>query len=253
VSLSTQLRLNLARFFTVSMGVCAIGWAGFAISAYRVEADLPDVAARIFFGDTFNSKQLTSLKHRLDTTPTDRLRALALVDAAVVRQRLLDVKLPAHAAQSSDFAELDSAVTAALAEVPASSFLWLAKYWLEGQRATISPDFEARLLRMSYWFGPNESWIALKRNPLALKDFSNLPPELRDHAVDEFVGLVRSTLYYEAAGILAGVGPDVRQKLLSRLVEVSDINRREFAKVLNRQGLDDAIVPGVERPSSRPH
>jgi hypothetical protein len=253
VSLSTQLRFNLARFFTVSIGACSIGWAVFAVSVYRAEANLPDAAARILFGDAFNSRQLTSFKHQLDAMPTDRMRALGLVDAAVIRQRLLDVKLPAQAAQASDFAELDSAVTAALAEVPASSFLWLAKYWLEGQRATISPDFEARLLRMSYWFGPRESWIVVKRNPLALNNLSTLPPDLGEQALEEFVGLVRSRLYYEAAGILAGAGPDVRQKLLSRLVEVSDTNRREFARVLNTQGPDDAIVPGVERPSSRPH
>jgi hypothetical protein len=133
-----------------------------------------------------------------------------------------------------------------------SSFLWLSKYWLEGQRAVVSRDFEAKLLRMSYWSAPNDSWIAIKRNPLALKALSTLPADLGEQAEQEFMGLLRSRLYHEAAGILGGSDPNVRQKLLSRLSAFSEADRREFAKVLDILGVD-VVVPGADRPSVRPH
>lgn len=252
MSLSKQLWSYLPRFFTLSLGACSIGWAVVAISSYRAEANFPDFAGRMLLGDTFNARQLALLKHRLDGAPTRSLRATALVDVAVIRQRLLDTKLTSHEAQSSDFVELDSAVTTALAEVPASSFLWLSKYWLESQRAAVSPDFEAKLLRMSYWSAPNDSWIAIKRNPLALKALSTLPADLGEQALEEFTGLLRSRLYHEAAGILGGSEPDVRRKLLSRLSGFSDVDRREFAKVIDLLGVD-VVVPGVDRPSVRPY
>ena len=51
------------------------------------------------------------------------------------------------------------------------------------------------LLRMSYWSGPNEAWIAVRRNSLALGVFPSLPGDLAEQALSEFVGLVRSGLY----------------------------------------------------------
>jgi hypothetical protein len=172
-------------------------------------------------------------------------------DVAVIRLQLVEHELTISNRQSvaSDFADLETAVTAALAEDPNNSFLWLADYWLQDPSARAA-DRGLKFLHMSYLLGPNEAWIAVKRNPLALKTFSSLPSELEEQVVSEFVGLVRSGLYWDASNILAGSEPAVREKLLGELVRIREDNRVEFAKVL-RRNLDDARVPGVSGPSSR--
>jgi hypothetical protein len=105
---------------------------------------------------------------------------------------------------------------------------------------------------MSYELGRYEGWIALKRNRLALAIFPSLPGDLAELAVSEFVALVRSGLYAEAADIVAGPGKMLRGALFSRLKDLSDSQRREFAKVLYVADLSDVPIPGYAPPPPRP-
>jgi len=250
---SRRFRSWLARSITATFGICSIVWAISSIPVYRTEAAFASSAQHILLGEKFNTEQLSRLRHQLDTTPASSLRSLALNNAAIIRLRLAENDLAAGNRQlaASDLEDLQTAMTAALAGTPTNSFLWLTAYWLQNLRAG-SPDGGLKFLRVSYLSGPNEAWIAVKRNPLALSIFPSLPDEIAERALAEFTGLVRSGLYLDAASILAGSGQAVREKLLSRLVEIQEADRRAFAKVLESKNLDGAIVPGVEgrgRPS----
>ena len=241
------------RGFIAVFGVCAILWAIDVIPTYRTDAPLADTAKRIVSGDKFNAAQLSAMKRQLDTALTRPVEALALSNAAIIRLLLLEVELKAGNRQpsASDLAELQAAVDAALAQSPTNSFMWLADLWLKrlrGETANGGLD----LLRMSYWSGPNEAWIAVRRNPLALGIFASLPNELREHALSEFVGLVRSGLYADASNFLAGPGWTIREQLLGRLVQVDEVDRRRFAKALASKDLDGVTVPGLDERPSRP-
>jgi hypothetical protein len=59
-------------------------------------------------------------------------------------------------------------------------------------------------LRMSYLMGPNEGWIALKRNVLALAVFERLPLDVAEMAIRELANLLSSGLIREAGGIFTG-------------------------------------------------
>ena len=144
-----------------------------------------------------------------------------------------------------------SIVSASLAQSPSSSFMWLIDFWLKHLRRE-SVDSDLNLLRMSYWSGPNEGWIAIRRNPLALGVFKSLPNEIAEQALSEFVGLVRSGLYADASNILAGPGWAIHEQLLSRLAQLEEADRREFARVIASKDLDGVTVPGVEERPSRP-
>lgn len=254
ISMSRQFRSWLARSITATFGICSIVWAISSIPVYRAEAAFANSAQHILLGENFNTEQLNRLRHQLDTTPASSLRSLALNNVAIIRLRLAENDLAAgnrQLAASGLEEDLETAVTAALAGTPTNSFLWLTAYWLQNLRAG-TPDGGLKFLRMSYLSGPNEAWIAVKRNPLALSIFPSLPDEIAGHVLAEFTGLVRSGFYLDAASILAGSGPAVREKLLSRLVDLQEADRRAFAKVLESKNLDGAIVPGVEgqgRPS----
>jgi hypothetical protein len=248
-----QVPVWTTRILTAMFGICSIAWAICAIPVYRAEAAFATAAQHILSGDKYSPEQMNMLKLRLDAAPASSLRPSALGDIATIRLRIAETGLTSGNVQlaGAGFNDLETAVTAALAESPTNSFLWLTKYWLENTRGG-NPTADLKFLRMSYELGPNEGWIAVRRSPLALSAFLSLPDGLAARVLTEFVGLVRSGLYFDAANILAGAGWPVHDKLLASLVKVDEGGRRRFAKALESKDLDGVVVPGVEERPSRP-
>ena len=87
--------------------------------------------------------------------------------------------------------------------------------WKVPKRAFGFDNF--RILRMSYRLGPNEAWIALKRNRIAFARFRRLPPDLAEDAIDEFTRLVKANFIDQAVDIFTGPAWPERDLLLSRL------------------------------------
>ena len=241
------------RSFIAIFGICAIVWAIDVIVIYRAESSLAGTAQGILSGEKFSSAQLSAMKRRLDATPARPLQSSALSGAAIIRLLLLEDELKPgnRPPSSSDLADLQTIVSAVLAQSPVNSFVWLTDLWLKRLRGE-SAESDLNLLRMSYWSGPNEAWIAVRRNPLALGIFPSLSNDLAEHALTEFAGLVRSGLYEDASNILAGPGWAIHERLLSRLVQVDEADRRGFARVLRSKDLDGVTVPGQEERPSRP-
>ena len=69
----------------------------------------------------------------------------------------------------SDISDLQKAVRAVLAQSPMNSFMWLMEFTFKRLHGEGADDMN--LLRMSYWSGRNEAWIAIRRNRLALGYF----------------------------------------------------------------------------------
>jgi hypothetical protein len=242
------------RGFSVVFGICAIAWAVVVFPIFRAEIPLIDAAQRMLSGDKFNVTQLAAMRGQLQASPGVALQqASALQSAAVIRLQLMEDEWRASNRRSAtDLAELQEAVNATLAQSPTNSFMWLVDLWLKRLRAE-DRDNDLTLLRLSYWYGPNEAWIATRRSPLALNVFSSLPSELAEQVVSEFTGLVKARLHVDAAEILAGPGWAFRERLLSRLLEVDEDNRRVFARILASKGVDGVTVPGVRERPFRTH
>jgi hypothetical protein len=245
---SEKFGFGLVRTLAAAFGICSITWAVFSSSFYGPEALFRSSAQRILAGDNFSSEQLDLLKLKIGSTSAERVRSTALSDIATIRLRLWETRQ--RAGDASDLADLKRALSTALAEDPNDSFLWLIEYGIQDIAARAS-DSGLKFLRMSYLTGPNEAWIAVRRNPLALAAFSSLPDDLAKQAVSEFSDLVQSGLYQDASNILAGPGWAVRDKLLGRLAQVDESDRREFAKVVGRMNLQDVVIPGVAAPPAR--
>lgn len=225
-------------------GICAVAWAIDVVPIYRSDAPYMGTAERILSGEKFNAAQLDAMRRQLDATPVRPVQASALSGATVMRLLLLEdgMKAGTRRPSDSDLVDLQSVVSATLSQSPTSAFVWLEEFWLKRQQVD-SADFN--LLRMSYRSGPNEAWIALRRNPLALGVFQSLPSDLAEQTLSEFAGLVRSGLYADAANILAGPGWAVHEQLLSHLVQVEEAGRRSFASALDSKNLDHLSVPGI--------
>jgi hypothetical protein len=245
-----QLLRGFVRVIVAISGACSIGWALFTYPTFRHEIAFAAAAQHILSGEQYSPEQLKRLRSELDASSANSVRPSVLNDIAVIRLKLVEADLAQGQASAADLDALQRSIDAALDRNPTRSFLWLADYWLHQKR---SGSADLGLLQMSYETGPNEGWIAAKRNPVALGVFSSLSEETRSRVVAEFAGLVRSRLYQDAANILTGAGWPVHQRLLDGLASLDEGHRRRFAKLLETRDIEDADVPGVTRRTFRPY
>jgi hypothetical protein len=122
--------------------------------------------------------------------------------------------------------------------------------WLDGATTGLRP-VQLEYLRLSYRLGPNEGWVAARRNRLALAIFERLPPDLAEAAVSEFARLVDGWVYPDSIALFTGPGWPIHDRLLASLKDVGELQREAFAKALYTQGYDVA-VPGITAPEARP-
>jgi hypothetical protein len=166
---------------------------------------------------------------------------------AILKLRLVEDALNSGDRLSLDrrFADLKRSTTDVLEIEPSDAFFWLIYYWSNINIEGFNPS-QLKFLDASYDFGPNEGWIAIRRNRLALAAMSQLSPVMSERVISEFTGMVASGLIVDAASSLMGPGAPLRSELLGRLVVVPIAERERFARYLRENGIDLA-VPGVEQ------
>lgn len=126
---------------------------------------------------------------------------------------------------------------------PADALFWLALYSVENSKDERDAN-KFELLRLSYQLGPNEGWIGLKRNAIALANYEQLPPDLKRAAVIEFADLLNSGFVREMVAIFTGPGWPVRKAIVAGLHNVGERPRQAFADALYEQGFD-VVIPGA--------
>lgn len=242
-----------ARTLLLIVGMSAVAWGAGTLPDFRQQFPVEDAARRVTGGEPFSRQALAALTPAIQRIEqSDYCRPAALRAVAIIRLRLAE-----DAFSSSEQSRIDDALKAvrtairrSLSCAPADPFLWLTLYWVENTYEGFDPGHFG-YLRMSYALGPNEGWIAVKRNRFGLAVFERLPPDLAEMTLREFVSLVDGGFVRDAAAIFAGPGWRIRDRILPRLEQVSDANRKDFAKALYDGGYN-VDVPGTERPDPRP-
>jgi hypothetical protein len=257
--LATTHYILLARGFIVILGCIAVWWGVFEFSAFWQASSTERIADRIIAGDPF---KVEILDRQLPTINSIESSAYcypsALRSAAIVRLRMVEA---AASANDNDREYLDehskslgSVIRSSLSCAPADPFLWLA-LWVESTESGSKPD-DLKYLRMSYRLGPNEGWIAVKRNLLAFSVFQQLPAEFREHTISEFGALLESKFSEQAAEIFIGPAWPERKSILSHLTRVTHQDLQLFADALYRRGYN-VNVPGINQrdlgPWNRPY
>jgi O-antigen ligase len=236
----------LARSFVVILGCIAVWWGAIGFPVSLQDSATAQIANQIIAGDPFNVETLTQQLPIVDSIKRSAYcRPYALRSAAIIKLRMSEVEASINDPHPLDehMKLLTEIVRSSLSCMPADPFLWLALYSVEITENGFKADY-LKYLRTSYRLGPNEGWIALKRNPLAFAIFQQLPPDLRENAVNEFVALLESDLSEQAADIFIGPAWPERELILSRLTHIADKNRRLFSDALLSRGYD-LNVPGV--------
>jgi hypothetical protein len=243
-----------ARTLTVILGCIGIAWGLFTFPIFKRSAHVEDLAWRIIRGNKFAQQQLVEEVPTLNAIENQHYcEARALRSDAVIRLRIAENSLA-----EADVAHIDGNMTAARAVIreslscsPTDAYLWLSLLWVNAMSEGFKPS-DLALLRMSYKEGPNEGWIMITRNHLALAIYQSLPPDLSDRTLTEFTKLLQPEFVNAAVDNFVGPGWPVHQLLLERIKDTPESERRAFAYLLGERGYD-IIVPGIERPKPPRH
>jgi len=230
----------VVRSFLAALGLIAIWWGIIGLPVFWRDSSLERIAAKVIAGDPFKGATLNRqlpLMGKIERS--SYCHPAALRSAAIIHLRMLEADaLVNHGGLDNDeLKSLDEVIRSSLSCAPADPFLWLVRYWVESEENGYKSDY-LKYLRMSYRLGPNEGWIALKRNPVVVSVLVTLPPDLVNNALGEFTGLVDNGFSNEAVNILVGPGWSVKDRLLGRLNEVKQVNRQRFVRLLNERGYD---------------
>ena len=232
-------RLSL-RASAILAGLVGIAWGVSEFSALRQESTIKKIADRILVGDVYKYEILLKQASLVDPAEDpEPCRPLTVRSAAVIRLRLAEISDNAALGPAPVRTNLAvDAIRQSLACSPADPFFWLALYALE-------PSAPLKYLTASYRLGPNEGWIALKRNPVAFANFDELPEDRRRIVVQEFVRIVEMDYSIDdAVKIFVGPAWDNRELILSQMDQVPLWERQEFQAALTRAGYD-VLVPGT--------
>jgi hypothetical protein len=246
----------LVRIGLTALGGLAIAWGVYVFPISMRDTPIERVAGQIVNGAPFRSEALLGLQEKLSLiTEAERCHPSAIHAAAIVRLRILEDSLQGSNpfVTQSHSNNLRRAIFRGLACSPADPFLWLTLFSLNTAEG-FTPRGETEVyprdlsyLRMSYLTGPNEGWVAFRRNPISLNFFQQLEPDLRGKAIDEFAGLLSSKFYDAVFSIFTGPGWPLRDQLLSRLQSVPERQRQTFARMLFAEDYD-VKVPGIDIP-----
>lgn len=246
--------VSIARVFLkllfVAAGVLTISWSVSTYQRVFPFRDLEAVGFRISLGETFQPSVLEGVEPDAD-------RAIAAVDcntpairsAVFVKVQLYEIKggETDRLALNKLSSDLRGAIRKSISCSPYDPFFWFVRYWIEVSSSGVS-EKALRYLEMSYETGPNEGWIALRRNRFALAVFPSLGSELQKKVLAEFSELVDAGFVDLAAANLAGPGWPVREQLLAGLADVGRYNREQFARLLEDQGIRVDIPNAEPRP-----
>lgn len=248
-----EFHAEWVRVFTILLGLSGVVWGATNFATFWRQLGIERTAAKILDRETFKLNALVPFIPALaEIEQSHYCRPQSLRSAAIIRLRLAEEALAAgeRAMVDERLSALESSIRKALACEPADPFLWLVLAWLGNAREGFKQE-QLAYLRLSYRLGPNEGWIAARRNRLSLAMFQRLPPDLATAAVDEFAHMLNSWLYWETIAIFTGPGWPVRDRLLASLKNVGERQREAFAKELYTEGYN-VIVPGIALREPRP-
>jgi hypothetical protein len=249
----TALYRKLMRAFVVLLGLAGVAWGVANLPAFWRQTGIERIASQILDHQAFKPEALVPFIPNLSDIEQSRFCQPKLIrSAAIIRLRLAEEAIASAERDVIDqrLDALESGVRYALSCEPADAFLWMVLAWVDNAREGPKPE-QLTFLRLSYRLGPNEGWIAVRRNRLLLATFPRLPPDLAAAAVGEFGRMLNSWLYWEAIAIFTGPGWPIRDRLLASLRDVGERQREAFAKQLYAEGYD-VIVPGIAPREPRP-
>jgi hypothetical protein len=231
----------------VCFGLSSVAWGVFVAPLVWHQTSIAQTAKKVIGGETYQPGFLATFAEVLaQNLRRDVCQPLVRRTLAVIRLRLAEEAFAGGDADQirQTSLALESALQDSFACTPTDPYLWLAVFWSQNNTRGLQQD-NFRSLRLSYRYGPNEGWLALRRNRYAVAIFPALPDDLKTNALDEFRQLVKSDFITDAADIIVGPGRPISDLLLARLDGIDVQKLRFLARLLDGKGFE-ANIPGVQ-------
>jgi hypothetical protein len=217
----------------VLIGCLGLGWGLFVLPWSEAADDLRSFEGRLLRSEAFAPKALGQI---LDS-PASKI--LSSCDTHSQRALLLmEMPLTAIALRSGAAGEFDRRIRALetrskgiLSCTPRDSFVWLVMFYLESLHGHLDEQL-FDLLTMSYETSPNEAWISIRRNFVALPLVEIAPTPARQKILDEFVRLVENGFANDAARSYLAAPQQVRALLLTLIQSIDESRRKAFLEAL---------------------
>jgi hypothetical protein len=158
----------------------------------------------------------------LDSCDTHAQRALLLAELPLA---YIALKTGATLEFDSRIHSLEVRTQQILSCNPRDSFTWLVAFNIRVVHGQLD-DRTFQFLDMSYQTSPNEAWIAVRRNLVAMPFIEKAPPPLRDRVVNEFGHLVRNGYFDEAAQSYLAATNAVRLRLSTELEQTTPYDQK---------------------------
>ena len=164
---------NLARAFVILLGLAGVAWGVANLSASWRQTGIEQIASEILDHQTFKPEALVPFIPTLaEIEQSPYCQPKLIRSAAIIRLRLAEEAIASAERDVIDerLDALENGIRSALSCEPADAFLWMVLAWADNLREGPKPE-QLTFLRLSYRLGPNEGWIAVRRNRLLLAMF----------------------------------------------------------------------------------
>jgi hypothetical protein len=220
----------IRRVFTLAIGCGGLVWGIFALPHSEASDEFRDLESRLLHFETFSRTALTrTLKSQSSQSSsacdTHSQRAMMLMEMP-----LAETALRSGAAGEFDqhIQSLEGRARRILGCAPRESFVWLLAFDMELLHGQLN-EHAFDLLAMSYETSPNEAWIAIRRNRVAMPRLLSAPEPLRQRI------LFGNGFVDNAARAYATASASIRPLLQTQIEQLDPHQQKLFADAL--QGL----------------
>lgn len=225
------------RFLTLVVAAAGLAWGLVTLPGSEASDDLLDVESQLLRSETFTPKALartlkTPAFEKLSNCDVPAQIALLLIEA-----RVSEATLRAGAVNDFDLhsASIDSRSDRVLACAPRQSFVWLMKF----SQAILRGQLDERsfaFLAMSYETSPDEGWVTIRRNNVAVPLLLVFPEPLKEKALSDFQRLVKGGFNEEAGRLYQGASPPIRSLLQASVEQLESYRQKSFWDAVHRVG-----------------
>jgi hypothetical protein len=217
------------------IGCLGLAWGVLTLPQSEAADEFWDIESRLLRFESFDRSALTqALESRsaqsFSACDSHSQRALLLMEMP-----LAEAALRSGAANEFDrhIQSLETRSRGILACAPRQSFVWLLAFNLEVLHGRLN-QHTFNLLAMSYETSPNEAWISIRRNMVAMPLVLTAPEPLRQKMLFEFRQLIRYGFVEEAARSYLAASEPIRSLLQTEIAELDLGRQKVFSDALQR-------------------
>jgi hypothetical protein len=234
---TTPVGSIVQRALTLAIGCLGLVWGILALPRSEAADEFRDIESRLLHSETFSRTSLTQTlesqtSRNLSPCDTHSQRALLLMEMP-----LAEAALRSGAAGEFDrrIQSLEARSRRVLGCAPRESFVWLLAFNLEVLHGRLNAQAFG-LLAMSYQTSPNEAWISIRRNIVAMPLVLVAPEPVRQKIIFEFQQLIRNGFAEDAARSYLAASLSIRSLLQTHIEQIDLPRQKIFSDALRKLG-----------------